>query len=600
MDMGDLYHLHRRKGVYYYRRRVPADVQPVIGKNVIQFSLGTTVKGEAKRLRERHDQEWSSAFDCARHTGDVAAGSSAQAALAGLPVSKALALRLVQQFVEAKDRSAEQAYLSEPLESEDDRRERIQELEIDIQTLKDRDDPNGDQTVYGVSKRLLREVGLADADLGNQRASFDELVRRGLLEVDFRKLARLLEERQPRRDPMFGPARSDDVTFGVLSDQYLSYAADEARSQGLKEKTFDRTRANVALVRQLIGDDTLVGDIDFDRCQEVRRALSRVPSNLTKRYKGLSVREAIEKAAGVRTLGAITQSQYLTTFRDILGLAVRKRLMPSNPADGLRPLVPDEVALAEKRHPFSDQQLVAFFNSAFYKACAESGPVPYRHDATGWRFWLPLLCLYMGLRPREALQLHAGDVKRSEAGTLYLDVNEAEEEGTPSTSVKSLKTASSRRRIPIHPVLVDLGFMHLVADRIAAGKRTVFPQKANRYGDPAAYPLKRFNEAFLPKEMPGLGDRQSFYSFRHSFRDGLRAAAAGPEVLSALGWSQGSRVVSDNYGAGLTPDQLTETLRRVAYDGLDLSHLRANVPVQGDDLMIVDKKAVIKKARARK
>ena len=42
--------LHRRGGVYYYRRRVPAHLVKIVGKPVVQMSLHTTSLKEAKKL----------------------------------------------------------------------------------------------------------------------------------------------------------------------------------------------------------------------------------------------------------------------------------------------------------------------------------------------------------------------------------------------------------------------------------------------------------------------------------------------------------------------------------------------------------------------
>ena len=56
-------HLSRRNGVYYYRRRVPAQLIKPIGSKVIQFSLGTTSLKEAKQLRTAKDLEWDVRFE---------------------------------------------------------------------------------------------------------------------------------------------------------------------------------------------------------------------------------------------------------------------------------------------------------------------------------------------------------------------------------------------------------------------------------------------------------------------------------------------------------------------------------------------------------
>jgi hypothetical protein len=75
----------------------------------------------------------------------------------------------------------------------------------------------------------------------------------------------------------------------------------------------------------------------------------------------------------------------------------------------------------------------------------------------------------------------------------------------------------------------------------------------------------------LPDEVE-LDARQTFYSFRHNFRDALRRAEAPPDALQALGgWSQGKNV-SDDYGDKCDPDYQSRYLQRVAY-ALDLSFL---------------------------
>src|ERR1700732_3173045 len=69
-------HLSRRKGVYYYRRRVPAQLIKPIGSKVIQFSLGTTSLTQAKQLRTAKGLEWYVRFEaCTKSLASPAAGS---------------------------------------------------------------------------------------------------------------------------------------------------------------------------------------------------------------------------------------------------------------------------------------------------------------------------------------------------------------------------------------------------------------------------------------------------------------------------------------------------------------------------------------------
>jgi integrase len=180
------------------------------------------------------------------------------------------------------------------------------------------------------------------------------------------------------------------------------------------------------------------------------------------------------------------------------------------------------------------------------------------------------------MRPKEVCQSHSADVRCTGNGTWYLDVTPSEDDENGAQAPKTVKTLSSKRRIPIHPELLEIGFIHFVKERqkITSDPR-LFPIKPNKYGDQAHYPLKRFRDHFLPQAI-AMQERQTFYSFRHSFRDALRRIEAGPDVLLALGWSQGSRLPSDNYGNQIGPDQLLKHVQLISFTGLDLSHLYLN------------------------
>ena len=571
--VSDSFHLIRRGDVWYYRRRVPEHAQATVGKAVVQFSLNTTKRAEAKRLREMWDLRLSAEFE----TASLPAASCATSLPDGRTLTETHALRIVREYVECRDRRFRDSQHTDGPESVEQRTEIEQDIEYEIQILRDPKDPNGAEYVCSTHRKLTSEVGARPGPGGITEAAFDELVRRGLLEVDYRKLARLADDYSRRSfDPIFDPAARSPATFSELSDQFLEAEAEEAEANGTSQKSLDRQRANVSLLRQVVGNSTPVADLDYDACQEVRRLLARIPTNLTKTYKDVPLREAIDRAEkeGRDRLAPITQGQYLATLREMLDLALKKRLTSINPAVGIKPLRRDDLSLSDRRQPFTAEQLAAFFQSDFYRSCAASGPTPYRHDACGgWRFWLPLLSLFTGLRPREICQMHVGDVRQTQGGVHFLDVI-ASDQDDESPSRKTLKTTSSRRRVPLHPTLLRIGFLSFIEERARSPEQPcIFLLNPDKYGNPAWYPLKRFNEAYLPREIPARGPRQPFYSFRHSFRDGLRAIDAGPDVLQALGWSQGSRVVSDHYGAGLDPDQLFEYVKRLSFRGVDLDHL---------------------------
>lgn len=577
--VSDTHHLVNREGVWYFRRRVPKPLVAALGKNIIQYSLDTSSKKEAKSRREIEDVKWSARFEA------LLAGQDGSAAPAPAPkLSKSQLIQLVRDYVDRMDERFHARYAADPPDCEAQKAEMQADLEVGVQILQDADDPRAQERLSSVGQRIMAEAGQTTEGVSVPYAAFAELVRRALLELDRRKLAHLDDDhRHTFFDQLFNPAQPPDVTFGSLADQFLELRLADATANNVGKKFVDKVTAFVALIREIIGSDTPVASVDFDTCQKARGTVARTPSNRVKIYGDLPLAQAIERATADQRplLSAITQQGYLRTLSDILDLAVKKRLIPSNPAEGLGPLKRDAVAAEHKKLPFEPNQLVEFFHSAFYKQCAASGPEPYKHDKAGWRFWLPLIDLYTGARPNEICQLELRDIRQTAKGNWYFDLvvasdDEDEEDGQPGAArTKRLKTVTSHRKIPIHPQLIRIGLLQYVDKQGEAGATHLFPTlKPDEAGYYSSYPLKRFRETFLPKAIK-LKPRQSFYSFRHTFRDALRAIEAPPDTLLALGaWSQGT-LTSDNYGTRSNPDIQQKYIDRIDFPGLDLSHLWA-------------------------
>lgn len=567
-------HLQCRNGTWYYRRAVPKHLVQAVGKSMIFHSLHTTVKKAAKKLREIEDVTWSATF------------ASLEAGTAHPPIQPPKAplgeqelLELVRDYVANNSRQFEERQTAIPA-TVAERKNAVENIERDISILRDPDDFRADEWIGAIGDNLLAGAGQDPKSVSSTTdARFAEVVRRGLLELSRRKLAHYQDDLgKAFFDTAFDPARPKPLRFAQLAAQYQEMQIEEAEANGMSTKWIDKIKAQVTLVRELIGDDALVSSIDYDQCLRARSLLARTPSNRTKLYPGLALSEAIKRGAKEARplMSPVTQATYLDTLRGILRLAELKRLLPHNPAETLRPLRRDTERAEDKRPPFSLDQIKAFFASAFYESCAPDAPIPYGKPDREWRYWLPLLSIFTGARPNELCQMLPGDVKCSATGTWYLDVVASFDDDDLGITQpgKTLKTATSRRKIPIHPELLELGFVEFAKARQQTKAERLFSHlKKDVYGNWAAYSLKRFRESFLPEAIT-VGPRQTFYSFRHSFRDALRRSDAGPDTLKALGgWSQGT-VTSDNYGDNSNPDLHAEALGKVSYPGLDLAFLR--------------------------
>lgn len=142
-----------------------------------------------------------------------------------------------------------------------------------------------------------------------------------------------------------------------------------------------------------------------------------------------------------------TVSKKIDLLKAIFQTAVDNDKLPLNPASGVK--VPKEDRGIKSRIPFSTSELHTIFSSSIYT----QGERP-RAGAGEAAYWIPLIALWTGARLEEIGQLHIADIQQ-ELGIHFLHI-------TNEGGGKRVKTASSRRRVPIHPELIRYGLLEYV------------------------------------------------------------------------------------------------------------------------------------------
>lgn len=221
----------------------------------------------------------------------------------------------------------------------------------------------------------------------------------------------------------------------------------------------------------------------------------------------------------------------------------------------------------DERDPFSVDQLKAIFGAPIYTGCLSARewkkPGPIILSDSG-RYWVPLISLFSGARLGEVVQLRTADV-REERGILYFALlDEAEDQ--------RLKNENSRRRIPVHPTLLDLGFGQFLRSRQESGSDRLFPDLEMGKDGYYSSPFSKYFGRFLVS-VGAKGPKTSFHSFRHNFEDACRDADVPPEVMNTL-QGHGESGMAARYGKGYVLRKLDEWVSKISYEGLDLSHLR--------------------------
>lgn len=575
--MADNQFLLKRGDSWSYYRRVPTHLVPVLNRKFIKKSLGTSDPKTARALRNIETVRVDALFAEAEREGVGSASRPTDAMTKNVPF--AVLEEYVRKAVDAIDRKTADRLTVDPASTSEELKEMQMNAEIELGILKNPDDPRRDEFIGSFGERVLKQAGAQIADK-EELARFGSLIRRALVELRNRKLDRYDDRFDGHRDPFFDPQRPPTLSFQMLSAQYFQERKLEGELNGFNRQTLDKDEAIIKTLVEIIGAETSIADIDYDRVREVQVVISRLPSNRNKLYPGKTLASVLKlsDANPDGRLAPQTQRSYLDVFADIMALGLKKRLLPSNPALGIKPLKRDDVAPEDKRKPWRPEQLKAFFEGKFYKRFAPDADKPYAKDDVAWRFWMPLIMLYSGARPNEIAQLTAADFQVTPKGTVFMNLldDETDDDESGGRRAIKVKTATSRRRIPVHPLLQRFGLLDFVSHVSDSGRipnARLFPSlKPNEYGNLAWYALRRFNEFFF-KEETKLDRRQSAYSLRHNVRDALRTVGASPDALRAIaGWATGTKAASDNYGDPGDPDHHVEWVEKIGYD-LDLSFL---------------------------
>lgn len=219
---------------------------------------------------------------------------------------------------------------------------------------------------------------------------------------------------------------------------------------------------------------------------------------------------------------------------------------------------------------FDPTELDAIFTSRVYTT---EPTERFRWTPYSYCFWLPLLGVFTGARPGELCQLYAGDVFE-ESGIPVIRI-------TDRGHQQRLKTDASARHVPIHPQLIDSGFLEFVAMRRREGGRfqPLFPELPydRRHGHARAasrwFSGQGVNDlGYLGACGLSKGMGYCLYSFRHTFVDRLRKAGVQEMMIKTLVGHTLEDDVTINYGQNFSLAQRHEKLAQLRLD-VDFSHI---------------------------
>ena len=478
---------HPNTGIYWLRKRVPDDLRALLGKREEKRSLKTRDPAEAKRLLVHALSELETRW------GNLRAGPRILTEREAHELAKSVHDRWLENYRDNPSDSPWPISLGErvfaPLPPLDPSHT-ISEMVNDGIASGTYQIMELEKWCFAQADALLRIRGLVvdEASRGKLAKAIAIAVQRASLALGrFARgeFAETLKPDQQAARPAGRPVRFEELLAG--------WAAEKRPTQ---KTTYEWKRVLAQLAAFLGHDDAkrLTAD-DLIAWKQQLVAAGQRPK---------TIRDA--KFAAVRA---------------ILQWAVDNRRLPANPAERLMVSIKLKSKSGESKRSFTDAEATIVLQ----------GAVKERHPVLRW---VPWLCAFSGARLSEVCQLRGQDIIELE-GIWCMKL--APEAG-------SLKTVSSERAVPLHPVLIEQGFLKFVED---AGAGPLFaalnPDRFGNRGGNGTRLVGRWVRAM------GLTDPRISpnHSWRHRFRTLGRRYGLATDILDAITGHR-RKTVADTYG----------------------------------------------------
>lgn len=201
----------------------------------------------------------------------------------------------------------------------------------------------------------------------------------------------------------------------------------------------------------------------------------------------------------------------------------------------------EKVRQRDKKRTFMLNELKTLFAHRYWTDPGSGRSLPPLDvRRTSGLYWVPLIAAYTGMRREEIAGIGA-DYVREEDGIVFFDV--------VATDERRLKTAASRRRVPVHNDLINLGLLEVVRAAKLGGAGYLFPDLREPASQIMGRKVGRHMEKIIREIWGEAGGGLSVHSIRHYVQHLLDLDKDVPEkVVRDLMGHEGTDVHSSVYG----------------------------------------------------
>ncbi|MEM1105756.1 MAG: site-specific integrase [Pseudomonadota bacterium] len=329
--------------------------------------------------------------------------------------------------------------------------------------------------------------------------------------------------------PLPSPSLSDHGrTVGHLVQLYFS------EHEGKWKNTVrDEKRLPFKWFIELVGSERNVRDIGYQDILLLRAKFE----NLRLQAPASATLEDAQAKAPHERVSPKTANKKLATIKTFLRWLRKLGEIEVVPADQIGIDVPP-IPVTKARRDFEPSEYDQLFSSALFTGFKNTKRRYLPGDQLNLDddYWMPLVLAYSGMRISEPLQVAAEDVCiDTEFPHFRLDGSEIK-----------LKSVAATRLVPIHPDLIDFGFLDFVKSKQATAPEMRLMSAIVSKDEVGNYYSKKIGRYL---DRVGLDDpRIVAHSFRHTFISAMRNAGV-PESDRKFMMGHSDSSVAHNYGS---------------------------------------------------
>jgi integrase len=417
-------------------------------------------------------------------------------------------------------------------------------------------------------KDMMDESGRTDEDF---RREVDE-------KLDMNLFPELVGQTQSQQVTVNQEVHTDQKVSSLSKHQStsISVGIDKFISEKYKltSKSEMMMRTHIEMLIEEFGDISL-GKLDRGMCVKFKDDIRKLPRNRSKiqQYRNLDFHEQVSLNVDEKDrISTTTVNNILGYVSSFMKWSRINGFVEVNFFEGMK--LKKQIRQRDERDRFTEKEIKKIFQKHNYIEFTEVENHKYSN------YWTPLISVFSGMRLNEICSLYLDNIIQEKVNgrKKIWCFNILEEPDRPD---KHLKTLSSKRVVPIHDTLIDLGFIEFVEllKKRHTNRQRLFQEL--KYGE-GSY-IRNVSYFFNKKYLPLLGlktDKKNFHSIRHTVVDHLKQRLVDISFINELVGHHHGNIDLDRYGKGFTTDIIyNKCVKKINYEtshtrGIDFKSLK--------------------------